>query len=452
MCYYTVLEKCVRRTFSLCLSLFIMFSCQENEFNQHPVQHETRLSFELNTDFEKQLVRLSTYFGMILNDEDAMKELFDLAHAAGNVGDIEYSLRRLFEDGENPVSKSSSALLSAFKGNSSSHRLTGENNNLEDFISFINAHDIEILAPYLARNFSPSDVTELTISWWTKEMEEMALAKNPDWIGETPAFKINLSNSDYYYTTILEAIKDGSIEVFMVSDEYAKQNPTIVLGAFGEDLYNQHLRVGQNQTQHGRVAQLTNVVPKQAGITCDQVLSNDILRYNMPDIRILDNTRTWPLGNFISMWVAYSAYNLQGGFPALGFTVNQLLNEKKINRGDFSWKSNFVPPLLSHWHESSIAIQLIFAHKNNRNKVDQTVIAVASNPSGGSVTSTTTIKKDDTRLYGSQTWYRCAEINGAHTLPVSPVNQLRFGNAIWQFTGGGNNRIEFTLEPRLTRN
>jgi hypothetical protein len=189
-------------------------------------------------EFQNKLIEVSTVLGVALQDKDAMNELFGFAELEGNDGDIGYSLKRLFEDKTTPFSKKRSAIHSAVSRNSENYRTNGTSSNIDEFLEFVTGNDIDILAPYLARNFKPEDIDELTISWWTKEMEEEGLAKDPNWPGETPAFKIKLNGEGFLLEEILNSIQNNQIEIFMVGDEYAMKNPTIVLGDFDEDLYN----------------------------------------------------------------------------------------------------------------------------------------------------------------------------------------------------------------------
>jgi hypothetical protein len=356
-------------------------------------------------------------------------------------------MRRVFETEHDQVLRKNSSIVSNFKQQGEALRTQSGGFDADYFIDFIKQNDIEVLAPYLARNFSLEDINELTISWWTQEMEDEGLKKDPNWKGETPAFKIKLSENKSF-DSILNDLRGETLEVFMVSDDYAIDNPTIVFGAFGDGLYD---RVFEQKGIIQENLNWVNMVPSNVGINCDQVLPNDVVRYLMPDFRILDNTKGWPSGNFITVWVAFGAYNLtSGGMPSLGFSTNRLIQQKKINRGDFSWKSNFLDqPILTHWHDSNVSIQLIIAYDRRGHNFTQTVTSVSVNPNtGATTTSTTTVTQHDTMTFGSQHWYRCPEINGAHKLDTG--HGLRGSNAIWQMTGR-DGRAQFTLEPRLIR-
>ena len=422
-------------------------SCNQIETSAPSVVFEESTTASIESINEKDLIRLSAIFASNLTDKEVLNEFYGYSQLEGNEGELEFSLKRVFESNNNQVSRKKSSIVSVFKQQSENFRIQSGGYDTEYFIDFIKANDMEVLAPYLARNFKLEEIDELTISWWTKEMEDEGLKKDPNWKGETPAFKIKL-NENLSFDQILEGLKKESLEIFMVSDDYAMKNPTIVFGAFDEGLYDRSFEKSRINKEN---LSFVNVIPSDAGIPCAQVLPNDVVRYFMPQFRILNNTRGWPSGNYVTMWVAYGAYNLAtGGIPALGFSVNKLVTMKKVNRGDFDWKSNFLnQPILTHWHESNVSIQLIFAYERKRHTLSQTVTSISSNPTSGlSVTSTTTISQVDAMLYGSQHWFRCPEINGAHKLDVG--NGSFGGNAIWQMNGR-DGRIQYTLEPRLSR-
>ncbi len=431
------------------LLFLILFSCHDagqNDLQTLSENENSQISQLDKTNYENKLIEISAVLGASLRDKDALKELFSFAELEGNDGDIGYSMKRLFEDQSAPFSKKKSFIYSAVVNDSKNYRTNGGKSNIEEFISFVDGNDIDIIAPYLARNFRPEEIEELTVSWWTKEMEEEGLAKDPGWPGETPAFKIKLNGNGDLLDEILNSIQKSEIEIFMVGDEYAMQNPTIVLGDFDEDLYN----IG-TKSESMENKSYTNVVPFNVGVKCDGILPSDLVRYQMPDFRILDNTRSWPNANYISIWVAYSAYNSSGGTPALNFNVNQILNKKKLSRGAFSWRGDWVPPLLTHWDITNYSIQIVVAHEKSNIESTQKTSSVATNPTTGvSITSSETNTWFDTRIYGTNTWYRCQEINGAHKIQVPPTNQIRNGNAVWQMQSP-EGRCEFTLEPRLTR-
>jgi hypothetical protein len=433
------------------LLILVMFSCQETgqeDFNILSTDPDVVNSHLDKEEFENKLIEISTVLGVALRDKAAMNELFSFAELEGNDGDIGYSLKRLFEDQTTPFSKKKSAIHAAVSRNSENFRTNGTGSNIEGFKSFVTGNDIDIVAPYLARNFKPEEIDELTISWWTKEMEEEGFAKDPNWPGETPAFKIKLNREGDLLDEILNSIQNNQIEFFMVGDEYAMKNPTIVLGDFDEDLSNLGSETKSLTTEN---MSFSNVVPFNVGVNCNGILASDLVRYQMPAFRILDNTRSWPNGNFISIWVAYSAYNSSGGVPSLSFSVNQILNLKKLSRGAFSWRTDWVPPLLTHWDITNYSIQIIVAHEKSNILTKKTVQSVAINPTTGVSTNSSVEETwSNIRLYGTNTWYRCQEINGAHTIIVPPSNQLYNGNAVWQMQSP-EGRCEFTLEPRLTR-
>ncbi|SMD43586.1 hypothetical protein SAMN00777080_2185 [Aquiflexum balticum DSM 16537] len=445
------MKKTITYLSILFLGWFGLVSCQD--ISEPEITKEANLSDPLkeisSVEIEANLIKLGAIFGNALKDKEAISELFGFAKLEGNEGVVGYSLKRLFEEQSSKVARKKSAIVSSIVQNSHNLRMNSdEEYNLDEMISFINTNEIEVIAPYLARNFEADEIDELTISWWTQEMEDEGLALDPNWPGETPAFKIKLDKNKDILNNVLEATQNGVLEIFMVGDEYAMKNPTIVFGAFDEDLYN----IGNNSKPlFLESLSYSNVVPLNEGVKCEDILPGDLVRYQMPDFRIRDNTRSWPNGNFISIWVAYSAYNTVSGVPELGFNVNQIFRNKKIDRGDFAWKANWVPPLLTHWDITNYSIQIIVAHQKKNILTEKTYSSSAINPTTGiTVSSSQEVTWADTKTYGSNTWYRCQEINGAHTVAVPPTNVIRNGNAVWQMQSS-DGRCEFTLEPRLTR-
>lgn len=440
----------MRVSITLALSLlFLVTSCNQIETPEPSLNTEEFATSSIENINEEDLIELSAVFASLLANPEVLNEFFSYSKIFGNEGELEFSLKKVFETEYDQISRKKSSIVSAFKEQDESLRYQDGGFDAEYFIDFMKNNDIEVLAPYLARNFSLEDIDELTISWWTQEMEDEGLLKDPNWKGETPAFKIKLANNRTF-ESIIEAIKGEDLDIFMVSDEYAMLNPTIVFGAFREGLYDRSFKQNESSLNNENLNYL-NVVPSNVGINCNLVLPNDVVRYTMPALKILDNTKGWPSGNYITVWLAFGAYNInQGGLPSLGFNVNRLVHEKKINRGDFAWKTDFIgQPLLTHWHESNVSIQIITAYQRNNHTFSQSVTSTSVNPTtGATTTSTQTVSQHDTMSFGSQHWFRCQEINGAHKITTG--HGLWGGNAIWQMTGR-DGRLQFTLEPRLTR-
>ncbi|KEO74373.1 hypothetical protein [Anditalea andensis] len=99
-------------------------------------------------------------------------------------------MKLLFTENDNPLARQKSAIVSAFYKNAENYRLLEDDEfNEQELIDFINDNNVGVLAPYLYDNFDPESITELTVSWWTEEMELEGMAQDRDWDGEPLVLK-----------------------------------------------------------------------------------------------------------------------------------------------------------------------------------------------------------------------------------------------------------------------
>ncbi|AGA78618.1 hypothetical protein [Echinicola vietnamensis] len=98
--------------------------------------------------------------GEVFKDPDVRKELFGFAELKGNAGEVQYNLRRLFEEEPDPVSRKQSAIVQAFNRNATNSSVASEASiNIDSLKTFINQHDIGVIAPYLAETFDPDSLS-----------------------------------------------------------------------------------------------------------------------------------------------------------------------------------------------------------------------------------------------------------------------------------------------------
>jgi len=161
------------KNFSLLfMAIFITFSCSEFEENLPKVdQEQTILSSTALSEYEENLKNLTLIFGEVLKDPAARTELFSFSEINEGRDDIDYSLKELFEKGEHPLYKKRSAIVSAFTAQSNKRNRLNSKINLDELIQFIKDNEISIVAPYLAEDFDPNQIKDLTLSWWTLEFE-----------------------------------------------------------------------------------------------------------------------------------------------------------------------------------------------------------------------------------------------------------------------------------------
>ncbi len=96
---------------SFCWVLFIslwslLFSCTEIE-PENPILKTGDINkVKVNhTQYEEKLMDLTLFFGEVLKEPAAREELFSFAKVEGGSGDISYSLKKLFEEGTEPIAR-----------------------------------------------------------------------------------------------------------------------------------------------------------------------------------------------------------------------------------------------------------------------------------------------------------------------------------------------------------
>jgi len=203
-------------------------SCQEiPDATQELDEQSEELFVSKDPEYELKLKQLTLFMGQVFQDQNARAELFGFSKMEGNQDEISIYLAHLFDTWIDPVAKKKSAIVDAFYKLGAARISSEVDYSVEELIDFIKKNEIGIMAPYLAKNFEESSLRQLTVSWWTQEFEDWNLNQDQEWKGETKAKIIDLIN-----------YKDETYDKqdFFVSDEYAKENPTIVLGAFDLDI------------------------------------------------------------------------------------------------------------------------------------------------------------------------------------------------------------------------
>ncbi|MCH6202193.1 hypothetical protein MMU07_21630 [Aquiflexum sp. LQ15W] len=248
------------------------------------------------SDYEVKLRELTLFMGEVFKDPEARRELFELAKADEYEEDISYSLKKLLSTNENPVSRKRSAIVSAFYENAKNHRTIGETFDQKKLIDFINNNDISMLAPYMIGYFEPDKITELTVSWWTEEMEIEALKIDPEWKGETPGYKLKLTE-DGNFVSFGKNNPNLASDLIYANDDYAEKNPTVVFGRFDDpDLIG---------TKSKKIPMTENLAMNSTKIPCTSLDSTKTVVIAMPHWRLTTSVRSWPNNNRMHLWVVF---------------------------------------------------------------------------------------------------------------------------------------------------
>lgn len=402
-------------------------SCQDAGQDDFLVQEllEINKGKELS-EYESKLKELSLFMGEVLKDYEARKELFDFAKLDQNANDIDYNLRLLFERNQNPLSRNHSAIVGAF------HQIEETFRAAKDFDTkvmseFIIRNDIGVLAPYLNELFDFEELTELTIAWWTEEMEEKGLAKDPNWKGEVPGVKISFSNNSGKNYDLLHEV--------VVNDEYAKKNPTVVFGKFEsfeekipEDLENNNLHKIENIINSANCSQLTN---------------NSVVRLTMPKFRLTKSIRSFPHPDQI--WISVILGTNPGG-SAYSYRPFEEVKVTRWNADNDSWKTTPASFIVNNWLDRQV--DMAFVVWNKRPSRSQTFTGTVTIKDGEvSTTQTLTIGGWNMTQRHADTYFnRCGTV-------LDPFRNKGFGTEIHGTVSYGIEKLghfEFILVPEIT--
>lgn len=444
--------------------LTLIFSCSDDDYKNEldsasaslshsqmdqeaSFKNESFLSYEQNPEFvetEKRLEEIAYYFGIVFRNENAKKELFDLAKLEGNDGEIQYNLPELFEERVNPLSKEHSAIVNAF------NELPINPEKLDSIRNYIFDNKLELFAPYLAENFRPEEVNELTMTYWYKEMYDL-VGDNPDFQGETPGRLIDLKGTEVEEEPTRTEDREGSGRPntrTRTNDEYAENNPTVVVRTHGAARSNTG-GTGGRRGHSGRSGRSN--IPYQ-GLTCETLTddSNSVLEVQMPKFQLRGNIRRWPNPNLISLWVARGEYTVgSDGTPTPNVKVDRILNDYKVTRKKGrkkKWVSTNTSFIIHNWKYESEDMQIVWGSLDHRKKLEQD-IAVTTKPTDDgvttSVTNTTKVQEGNTYNVNSLTIDKCALLKD-----IDEKRDKNFGlyDDEYPIYGFGKIRAYFTIE------
>ncbi|UZD22034.1 hypothetical protein PBT90_00995 [Algoriphagus halophytocola] len=419
------------------LMMVLTFSCVENEnlpMNQN--QELISASEERSLEYERKLAELTLVFGEVLKDKSAMKELFSFSEIEGNSGSIKYNLKTLFQESKSPNSRRSSAIVERFKSLNSQNARLSQSVSVDELISFIEEHNISVTAPYLAEDFELETINEITLSWWTQEFEDLNFQKNADWTGETKAVKINLNE---VADLSIERILGG--DYFLVDDDWAEKNPTIVLGNFKiqAEKSNAKVQVGSNFRSLGAPVELCN----------SNYETNQHLIAKMPAFRLDDNYAPWPKDNFMYCWVAFSESITVGsnGTPSIAPDVNYVLQDKEITRKEARikrWKSTNSPFIISNWKPEADDMYVIWGYEKSNSTLEVTSSVKATKDGISTEYGFKMVSQTGVQLASALSFDKCYTIR--NNVNGIDVGFGYYGDTSLPKYGMGKIRMYFTLE------
>ncbi|MHA7131075.1 hypothetical protein [Algoriphagus namhaensis] len=433
----TILKKALNFSLTF-MVVFLTFSCTEFEENIPKVdQEKTVHSLTALSEYEENLKNLTLIFGEVLKDPAARAELFSFSEINEGRDDIDYSLKELFEKGEHPLYKKRSAIVSAFTEQANRRNRLNSKINFDELIQFIKDNDISVVAPYLAEDFDPNQIEDLTLSWWTQEFENEQLALNKDWKGATKAIKISLAGENDV----------NQHEYFLANDEWALKNPTIVLGSFPDlefdvDQINGNLKMETNAlsaNMTGSPVQLCDVNNK----------ANQNIIVRMPALRLEDNIRRWPNANEIYLWVAFANDIELGsdGLPKISSDVNMPLARFTITRKEANikrWKVSNTSFIVSAWKPEADNMYLVWGCTRTEVNIDVEGGVKASKTGVSGEAKVKVAIRNSVELVSALSFDKCFTI--ANNINETNQGYGYYGSTRFPVYAFGNVRTYFTLE------
>lgn len=416
-------------------------SCQESGQDELKEGLETMLKDQDPIAYENKLKELTLFMGEVFKDPEARRELFDLAKSDEYEEDISYSLKTLLETNQNPNTRQRSAIVQAFYKNAENHRVAQEEDfNEQELIHFINENEICMLAPYMIGYFEPESLTELTVSWWTEEMELEGLTQDPNWKGKTPGFKLNINDEDNFIQFRKSEANYFSNEMIYADDDYALDNPTVVFGSFGDD-------ASLNPGDGGIIGGTNPPNPPSSNFvnhaSCDDLTQNSIVRLTMPKFRLTSSIRSWPHPDAISVSV------ILGTNPGGSAYTYRPFHRVKVTRWhaqNDAWITTPASFIVNNWLERQV--DLAFVVWNKRPSRSQTFTGTVT-IKDGELTSTQTLTVGNwsmTQRHADTYFNRCGTI-------LNPFRDKGFGReshvgVMYGIEKLGN--FEFILVPEIT--
>jgi hypothetical protein len=375
----------------LIVLMLLAVGCQEN-VNEEEFRVEN--AAQDSEEFKLNLRKAALVFGEILQDSEAREELAEYANLEGNAGEIEFSIKGLFfpEDASNL--RKSSAIVRQFHEITSSiesSRTNGtkEKMDADDLLKFIEENDVSIIAPYLAENFNLSEIDELTVSYWTEDMD----SDDPDYKGETPGYRIkfNANKADRFINwRSVDTKAQNENDWIIVNDEYAIENPTIVIRRGIENPYspnsdlNYNGRIGDKHVDRGE--NLSTTVNSHP--LCTDLKEGDRHTLKMPHFRLTTNIRSWPNANYMYLWVITGEFEVNSnGTPKPGSNTHHTLSGVKVSRSQATNKfwiqgPSFIVHDLKHESDEFIMIWGVDRPKTTRKYSGEVKLSDKAKPSG----------------------------------------------------------------------
>ncbi len=241
-----------------------------------------------------------------------------------------------------------------------------------------------------------------------------------------------------------------------VTDEYAQQNPTLVI-MYGDDIAPKEVADNTGiATNNGSTSGSTsggstvNYTPRD--IDCRDLNDDDILELRMPQFRLTKHTRKWPEDSKIDFYIIKGDYELDSEGIATNLSVNEndaylfnfRLSRRDIDRG--RWKVAPASFLIHNWRSRQSEFRFVVTFKqwytNPKVKISGKVGIDADGNYESDQQISYVIEQDKARLLFNVPFDRCSTLG---SITSDTGFGTRNGARIYNFNGL---EFYFEVDPR----
>lgn len=379
---------------SLIILAFCLVSCDAHNDTVVQLDDESKSEFSspgLIDDDELQEV--AKLIGSFVNNPGVKQELISYATEESDF-EVFQPFHTMFGEENGKISSVIGALLKEKLSVECSGCRTSSH-ELEELLK----EGYVISAPYLAEDFA--DVDEpITVSWYNGGEE-----------GATPG--ILTSNNGRIHNSFIS-----------VDDDYASQNPTIVIMPWDPTCVPYPTCQTCTPTPGRPCPELCRYTcPPGNGRDIDcRTIGDATLKLKLPEFRLKRNLRDWPNGNYLHLHVVGGEFsrNSQGEVINTSPQINVIWKEKRVSRKnvrDKKWISSGASFIWSNWKQSQHELRFVVDYKKGR-KDQKTTIKVKMDASGNfsadSEVEATTVSNNARNLF-SIGFDRCSTLASIET-------------------------------------
>jgi hypothetical protein len=407
--------KILRWSLLMTLSVMLTVSCTEEESEVSPLTSELSQRPEPILK-DQELEETANLLANFIDENQVTAELFTYA-TEENDGEVYAPFEDLFA----PKKTSTSGIKGSF---ASKFRSFNELNNGRKK-NTIQLKDLEkklgdgyaLYAPYLVERFSDSK-QPITISWYNGQ----------DTSGVTPG---------------ISSVKNGRTlngEYVQVTDEYALNNPTVVIVP-AEDVSTDLLLTGSSGIgSGGSTGGGGSSSPSNLSCTLQRV------KMEMPQYKLRDHVRPWPNSNKLYLWVATGDYTIDSdGSVQTGYDAPLRWRKKKVSRHNVGkWLSSDLSFIVNDWKAGMVDMHLVFGYHKLFDGDGLTYTGTVGVIPDTSVKAAVeyTIKQNQAKLLTTPIFDRCATLSRQAT---AGSYGLKNGFRVYRF-----DKIEFYLKGTPT--